>query len=463
MDKESKRTMDESIKEGAAYSVMFGFGESYIGPYAIFQKASVLQLGLLSSLPHLVSSLLQLFTSPITKRVGSRKVVLSASVLLQAISWLPILFVFMFPSNNIIYLIFFFTVYFSLGMFGTPNWRSIMGDLVPDKTKGTYFGKRNRVTSLTSFISLIIGGLILQFFSDINQLIGFLVIFSIAMVARFVSWRYIDKMADPNEGHVEDDDTKFLDFIKSLWKTNAGFFVIYSTLLIFSVRIASPYFDPYMLNDMGLNYTQYMIIRSASVISTFIFMPIWGKYSDSFGNKRVLALNGLLIGTLPIFWLFSTNLIYLICVQIFAGFVWSGFNLSSFNFLFDAVPRVKNLRYFSYFNVLQGFAIIAGALLGGYLVELGGMFWSKFYIVFLISGLLRILSWLLITPKFKDPKYVKDTTQIKLFWDVAGDVFTNMTQPLVHLVDRKSSIKYKSELFFKKIRKILRRFSGYKY
>jgi MFS family permease len=463
LSRQNKKTMDESIKEGAAYSVMFGFGESYISPFAIFLKATAIQLGLLNSIPQLVSSFAQLFTSKVTKKVGNRKSVLSLSVLLQAISWLPILFLFLFPKNNILYLIFFFALYMIFGTFGTSNWRSIMDDVVPDKTKGSYFGKRNKVISLVSFISLITAGLILQFFSFSNPLTGFLIIFSIAMVARFISWSFIDKMHDPKEEKLEDDKTTFKDFLKNLWKSNPGLFVIYSCLLFFSVRIAGPFFDPYMLNDLGLSYTQYIMIKASAVFSTFIFMPIWGKYSDIFGNKRVLTVTGFFVSCLPILWVFSTSVFYLMVVQIFSGLMWSGFNLSSFNFFYDALPKDKVLKYTSFFNVLLGFSVFFGALFGGYIVKLGGMFLSNFYIVFILSGVMRFLSWLIFLPRVSENRYVKETTEARLLWTVTGDVFGNVTQPLIQLIDRRSTIKYRTEVLLKWIRKQIRKMMGKRY
>jgi len=150
-------------------------------------------------------------------------------------------------------------------------------------------------------------------------------------------------MKEPAFHIYEESKFSFLDFIKKMPKTNFGKFVIFLTLMTFSVSIASPYFSVYMLKDLGLNYLTYTIIISAAQISNFIFILIWGRYSDFFGNKKIMTVTGYLIFILPLLWIFSTNIFYLIGVQVFAGFLWSGFNISTFNFIFDTVSPSKSI------------------------------------------------------------------------------------------------------------------------
>jgi MFS family permease len=60
-----------------------------------------------------------------------------------------------------------------------------------------------------------------------------------------------------------------------------------------------------MLKNLNLNYFYWTLITISSSISTIIFMPIWGKISDKFGNLRVLKVTGALIPFVPFLWFFS--------------------------------------------------------------------------------------------------------------------------------------------------------------
>ena len=68
LTKESKeKALEYSIKDGAAFSVMTGFGEQYLSPLAIELGASNMQVGLLASVPSFIASILQLYTSRFLK------------------------------------------------------------------------------------------------------------------------------------------------------------------------------------------------------------------------------------------------------------------------------------------------------------------------------------------------------------------------------------------------------------
>jgi uncharacterized membrane protein YfcA len=113
---------------------------------------------------------------------------------------------------------------------------------------------------------------------------------------------------------------------------------------------------------------------------------------------------------------------YLVCVEIFSGFVWGGFNLCALNFIYDAVSSGKRIRCLSYFAFISGIAIFFGALAGGFLVEHVPPFrGSAILTVFLISGTLRFLSHFILSRKFRE---VRLTTQkissLELFFSVTG-------------------------------------------
>ena len=54
-DPRINHALRHSIKDGVAYSVMAGAGETYFSAFALFYKATTTQIGLLASLPPLVA------------------------------------------------------------------------------------------------------------------------------------------------------------------------------------------------------------------------------------------------------------------------------------------------------------------------------------------------------------------------------------------------------------------------
>ncbi|MEM4245431.1 MAG: MFS transporter, partial [Candidatus Nanoarchaeia archaeon] len=279
-----RKTLNYSIRDGMFHSVMVGFGENFLQPFAIFLKASTSQLALLSSLPQLFGSLSQLLTPKFLDYFKSRKKIVASGVLLQALMWLPILYAFYLKGFAVPYLIFFVIIYWTLGMFINPAWNSWMGDIVDTEYSGRYFGFRNRVVGITGLISLLVGGLILNSFQNGSKVTftGFVIIFSIALIARLISFVYILKKFEPEFVVYEGAKFSFWEFVKQMRFRNYGLFVIYLSMMNFSVNIAAPFFAVYMINDLNFSYLTFTLITATATFSKMLFMPFWGKLIDKY-------------------------------------------------------------------------------------------------------------------------------------------------------------------------------------
>src|SRR3989338_532485 len=163
-DDKVKRSLKYSILDGTFYSMMVGFGESFFSAFAVFLKATNIQLGLLGSLPQTLGSLSQFFSNRLIKLFNSRKRFVCIGALLEGLMYIPIALVFFLGKFQVYYLILFICIYWILGMILSPAWSSWMGDLVNEKERGVYFGRRNRIAGFASFVSLLIGGYILHNF-----------------------------------------------------------------------------------------------------------------------------------------------------------------------------------------------------------------------------------------------------------------------------------------------------------
>lgn len=405
MDKEQrlKKNLRYSMLDGAFWCVMTGFSENYISPYAIAMKATSAQIGLLTSVPNLVSSLAQLKSADVTERLGARKRIISIAVFMHALLFLPILLLPYIPIiNTAATLILLVTLLGLFGSFAHPAWVSLMGDILPEGNRGEYFGMRGGLGIITICSSLFAGLILHRLSRTVFQ--GFSIIFTIAMAARFISWYFLTKMHEPEFSARKEDYFRFRDFIKSAMVRNFGKFSLYVSFTSFAVNLSAPFFAVYMLKDLKFTYIIYTTIVTAASLSGVVSSPWWGKRCDRVGNIRVLNITARFIPLIPILWLFSHNVFYLILIQLFAGFIWAGFNLSCFNFGYDAVTPKKRTRALAYFNVVNGTAIFLGALLGGILApRLPSIFGFKLLTLFLVSGILRQLIVICILPSLKSP------------------------------------------------------------
>ena len=92
-----------------------------------------------------------------------------------------------------------------------------------------------------------------------------------------------------------------------------------------SVLIAGPFFVLYMLQDLHLSYFGYGGWLAAGLLGQLLTLQGWGQFGDRFGNKALLSITGFTVPVLPMLYLVSTNLVFLLAVNFLAasfGPVW---------------------------------------------------------------------------------------------------------------------------------------------
>lgn len=453
-DPDVERSLKHSLKDATAFATMTGIGETYLSAFAVFLKATTPQIGLLASLPPLLASLTQLFSAWIGRVTGQRKLIVLAGASLQAFAWLPILALpILFPAHAVPLLIASVVVYHGGAHLAAPQWSSLMGDIVPERRRGRFFGLRTRVVTLTSFCAVMTGGLLLHGFNTGGHtLAGFVLLFATAAVARVISVYHLARMTDPGDHAVALDLPSGAEWWRRLRHSNAVRFSVFFALMQFGVAIASPFFTVFILRDLGFSYFDFTLNSGASILAQFLTLSQWGRISDIFGNRRILKATGLFIPFMPLLWTVSTDVWYLVAVQALSGFSWAGFTLAAGNFIYDLIPPSRRVTYLAVHNVLANIGIFAGAILGGFLaivlpaeIDLFGRHYvwlSPLYGVFVISTLVRGGVVLLLLPKLREVRSVRpiSTSEVifrvmrisalaGIFFDIVGSRRTRPDEP----------------------------------
>ncbi|MBI4336155.1 MAG: MFS transporter [Candidatus Omnitrophica bacterium] len=413
--KKVRQSVVYSYIEGGFASVMMGLRETFIIPFAVSLGAATSQVGLVSSIPNLLASLAQIKSADVTEKFRGRKKVISPSIFIHALMLLPIALIpFALKEGRIKALIFFYTLHLGFGNFAFPPWSSLISEYIPMGKRGKFFGFRNKILGFVAVVSSFLGGFLLSRLQKSNVFFGYGLIFLTALMARIISWHYINKMYEPAFKTREDSVFTFFEFVANIRRSNFTKFVFYVASMTFSVFLASPFFPVYMLRDIRMSYPTYTLVTMAATITILLAMDRWGKTADVFGNIKVLRICSFFIPIIPVLWLFSSNTFYLILVQIFAGFFWSGFNLAASNFIYDTVSPPKRTRCIAYFNVINGSAIFLGAITGGYCARfLPAPFGWRLLTLFLISGVMR-MAVALFSFSLKEVRPVKKASGFKL-------------------------------------------------
>ncbi len=409
------KTRRFSIKEGIFASIRNSLGDSYVAPFAIAINSSNSMIAMLSAITGLLGPISQWQSSRLLEN-HSRKKILINSVILSSIVWASLIIIaFLFykgiwVSSLPLLLLIFFSIYILVANIAYPAWFSWMGDVVDEGYRGKWFSKRNYVLGIITLIFTILAAFFLDFFKKNNWImIGFMILFSLALISRLICCYYFKKSYEPRLRIKKKSYFSFFQFIKKAPSNNFGKFSIFRALMEFAAHIATPLFAVYMLRNLGFNYITFMAVVLAHTLFGIFIIKWWGKFADKYGNYNVLKITAILLPIYPVLWLISGSPIFLIlCPSLVKGVAIAGFNLAGGNFVYDSVKPEKRALAVSYYNLLTGIGIFLGAGLGAILVKtLTINFMDVLLFIFLISGFARLIVSLTMIPFIKEVRKTK--------------------------------------------------------
>lgn len=423
-----------SVIEGMYCSIMVGLGEAYLGQFCIALGGTPFQLGLISTLPPLIGAISMLLGVWSLDRFTSRRKLIVPAALFQALTWLVILTLPFSPlsgNERVFCLIALSCLYFASGNLGAPAWSSLIGDLVPANVRGRYFGYRNQQCGWATFLAMIAGGLALELATRLHhEAIGYVVLFIISFLARARSSYFLSTYDDPVYSPKKEDYFSFWDFLRRSPRSNFARFVYFIALMSFAVNISGPFVLYYLRHDLQTPYLPLSALTGVVLVTQFLTMQNWGRLVDEFGSRRILGFCGFGLAIIPGLWVVSSQFWWIFCVQAYSGVCWAGFNLSTSNFMFDAVTPPKRARCAAFQTFINTIFVFSGALTGGYLAEhlphdlpLSHGIWtieSNYFRLFLLSCFLRFGVLALFYPLFREVRDVSSIGHRDLFFRVAS-------------------------------------------
>ena len=443
-DPRTEQSLRHSVRDGVAYSFMAGAGETYFTAYALLLKATTAQISWLAAFPSLLGSFGQLLSAWLASRTGHRKAIILLGVTLQTLIWLPIIWLpYIFPARAVPILILCVALYYAGDHLAAPAWKSLMGDLVPERRRGRFFARRGRLMSIMTFAAVVAAGVVLHLGkTEANTRIAFSLVFSLAALARVYSAVQLARMHDPLPVPHPLDLPPLTGWWARLRSSDYARFTLFMGAMNFAVAIASPFFAVFMLRDLHFTYLQYMSALAFSVLLQFLTLRTWGRLGDIFGNRLVLLVTGCMIPMFPVLWLVSSQYWYILTLQALGGVCWAGFTLSAGNYLFDVSAPQRRAVLSAVHNVLSSLTLFGGALLGGFLslmvpdqIALFGrvVTWtSSLWGLMLVSTLARTAVALGFLPRLREVREVRRLTPAGLMLRVAR--FNVLTETVIDVL-----------------------------
>ena len=378
-------------------------GNDYAPASMVAAGAGDATIALMSTLNNVVAGLLYIKVPTVIQKIGSRKKAILVLAFLDAIGWLPLIAILLFfrPVNPL-WLIPCWIFNLIPGMLLTPARSSWLADLVPANIRGKYFGMRAAISGAAYLGTFYVFSYVLQIFNN-QALNGFALLFFVALVASFVCFFIFTKIHNTPVAPEKDANFGFFDFLGETRQRNLGKFILFVAFFQFAVYLAYPFFTPYLLSDLHFTYIFFALVFSAQFAARVLVVTLWGKYADKAGNLKVMRIVSFAIPFVPLLWLASPNVLCLVLVQLFSGACWAGFDLCSGNFIYEAAPAGKRLKYIAYYKALSTLFMALGALVGAYLLGVvKPVLGYNILALFVLSGVLNLAVTMVMFPKLKE-------------------------------------------------------------
>jgi MFS family permease len=418
------------LRDGACQAITQGSGEQYLSAFALLLQASPFQLSVLSALPQLIGTGAQLVSVKLLQWFPDRKALIFAGTVGQAFVWIPIaLLPLLFPQWGAWLVVGGAAAYFACAHFTAPAWNSLITDWIDQHERGAYFARRAQIIAGLSFFALCGAGWVLSLWQDSTAAWwGFVLIFALAGSARILSALALSPVQDLHPTAHREALQGFRSFFRQSATKDFRRFLLFSGLMHASVLIAGPFFVLYMLQDLHLSYLGYGGWLATGLLGQLLTLQAWGQFGDRFGNKALLTITGFTVPFLPMLYLLSTNLGFLLAVNFFGGVIWAGLALGLQNYVFDSVRSEDRAKAIALYSTVNAIGWSVGALIGSWMVESlpSRIEWGGFVLqpisnlpfVFFLSGVFRFLVSSSLLGTFHEARQVAQASRQQLLWEL---------------------------------------------
>ena len=399
----ARRTMRLSIIEGgfAMFFINWTSGSVLTG-YALQLGATPTALGLIASVPLLGQAVSPLAAWLVGRR-GRRKGVAVATAVAGRGLWLLAALLPLLPvpaearSALLVLLVALSSVFIAAN---GSLWTAWMGDVVPWKERGRYFGLRTGVLGMVgTAASLIAAAWLDRAQAPLSFQVVLITAVASGLLAAVILTRHDEPPLSSARLHMRSTFTLPL--------SNRAFrrLLLFAVYWTFAVLVASPFVLPYFLKQLHMTYVQVAVWSAISAVTALVLAPAWGRLADRVGNRPVLAVSTFLAGTLlPLCWMLAApGRLWPIWVSgVIDALVWSAINTGIFNLSLATTPRENRAAYIAVFSALTGVAGFVGGLASGPLLELYRAIhpattgWTAYHSLFATSAVLRMLAWTLL-------------------------------------------------------------------
>lgn len=364
------------VADGVATRAMDALtGGGFLTGLALLVGAGDAQLGLLAAIPFL-AQLLQLPGVLVLERWPDRRRIsllssAAARTLLLAAGFLPLALGARATFGHLLALVAAMGV---ASAFGGAAWNAWLREVLPPDRMGRVFARRLAAQGLTALALALPAGLLLDALRAQGRAAeGFALLYALGVAAGYAGLAFLARIPHPRPAPPA--RRRSLGTLLATPYRDANFrgLMAFNASWGFAVNLAAPFITVFMLVRLGLPFALLGLFVGLATLASVLALPVWGRLSDRFGNKPVLAICAPVFSLSLLLWVFAVRDTAFATVAIVAlihllnGFAAAGLDLASNNILLKLAPADQAASYLASASVTRAAASAAGPVAGGLL------------------------------------------------------------------------------------------------
>lgn len=362
------------LADGLATQVMATLtGGLFLTAYALEIGASKLVIGLLAAIPFL-GQLAQIPAVLLVERVRRRRPLTVAAAAAGRLALLAVVLGTLLPDGAALALLVLgLALQSAVGAVGGCAWNSWMRDLIPADRLGGFFSRRLFGMTLLGGLVGYGAGVALDGWKDaLGGNLAYGALFGAATLAGLVG---VGLLAATSEPSMPPPGARapFIELLRRpLRDPNFRRLLMFLGPWSFAVNLASPFFTVYMIERLGMGTAEVVPLVVFSQVANLMTLGGWGRLTDRFANKSVLAACGPLYVACFLGWTFTTfperhslTVPLLYALHGLMGVATAGVTLATGNIALKLSPRGEATSYLALVGMVSSLAAGTAPVLGG--------------------------------------------------------------------------------------------------
>lgn len=374
-----QRNTRYSIIDGMFFCIYAGATiPYYIGLYILRLKGPAELVNLVLSFQPLVLATISFFGSSYANSFQKKKPLLMLpSLIMRLFIFFFVLIPFIPPAWRAWSFFGLWVLMYIPWGFISLSWSPLISNSIPEEQIGKFFGTRNALTGLATFVGTLFTGVIL---SKFQFELSFMVIFGVSFIFTMISLYFLNKQIEPvvpEEGESKlnirtNNDPIFkldLQANLSVFKDpQYGFIFGLSCLAIFIFHIghsmAIPLFSLRQIQELNFSNATVGIIANVSGATALIGAYVSGRVTQRWGFQYLLLYSTLVLIVPPIIWAATTKLPLLIFASMLWEFARNAYMICFFYMVLAISPFKDRSRFVGMNTVVGNMAGCIGPILG---------------------------------------------------------------------------------------------------